>query len=287
MDRVRLWVEGSLSEQVAREIEGTDYQLERFDPEAPPDRGVVVLRHAQRADELAQQRIKLAVLAVLDPSELNYPCQAIADFVLEKWLPGELLARLNRLTAQDAPGYRVHLLARAVEYAGDIIELGTTQAVLQYVNPAYTRVLGVKACDAEGKTPAQLVRSGVHPPEFFREIDRTLSAGRVWSGRLVSKNTRGDLVYLDTTLAPVANDVGQVTHHVAVKRDVTERVHREQALEETNRALRQARDAALQANRSKSEFLANMSHELRTPLNAVIGYSEMLQEECEDLGVTQ
>ena len=33
----------------------------------------------------------------------------------------------------------------------------------------------------------------------------------------------------------------------------------------------------------KSQFLANMSHELRTPLNAVIGYSEMLQEELEDL----
>jgi signal transduction histidine kinase len=38
------------------------------------------------------------------------------------------------------------------------------------------------------------------------------------------------------------------------------------------------------ASQHKSEFLANMSHELRTPLNAIIGYSEMLQEEAQDLG---
>ncbi|MHB8578142.1 MAG: sensor histidine kinase, partial [Dehalococcoidia bacterium] len=40
------------------------------------------------------------------------------------------------------------------------------------------------------------------------------------------------------------------------------------------------------ASRHKSAFLSAMSHELRTPLNAVIGYSEILQEECEDAGHT-
>ncbi len=50
------------------------------------------------------------------------------------------------------------------------------------------------------------------------------------------------------------------------------------------REIVKAREEALIANQHKSVFLANMSHELRTPLNAVIGYSEMLEEEAQELG---
>ena len=56
------------------------------------------------------------------------------------------------------------------------------------------------------------------------------------------------------------------------------------ARKRTEGELREAKDAAEEADRAKSTFLANMSHELRTPLNAVIGYSEMLQEEAEGSG---
>ncbi|MDM8547781.1 response regulator [Candidatus Venteria ishoeyi] len=73
------------------------------------------------------------------------------------------------------------------------------------------------------------------------------------------------------------NAVGQTSGLVAIMVDITERKRAEEAL-------LKAKESAEQANRVKSAFLANMSHELRTPLNAVIGYSEMLAEDLDDMG---
>ena len=48
------------------------------------------------------------------------------------------------------------------------------------------------------------------------------------------------------------------------------------------KALADAREEALAANKAKSEFLSNMSHDIRTPMNAIIGMTAIATTNVDD-----
>jgi two-component system cell cycle sensor histidine kinase PleC len=140
-------------------------------------------------------------------------------------------------------------LATAIEHAGDSIEITDTEFRLQYVNPAFETITGYSRAEVIGRTPGSLLRSGHFDDSYYETIERTIRAGRVWRGELITRRRDGEVRYQEATISPVTESAGTVTHYIAVKRDVTARRIAESALE-------RARSSLADAIESISEGLA-------------------------------
>ncbi|TFG62158.1 MAG: response regulator, partial [Gemmatimonadales bacterium] len=136
------------------------------------------------------------------------------------------------------------------------------------MNPAFEHLFGYSPDEAIGQNLDELITSR---DTLSEAAARTREAFDDGATRGIGTRRRKDGTFLDVEYAGVLVDVGgDRSGIVALYHDISE--------------LLEARRQAESANSAKSSFLASMSHELRTPLNAIIGYSEMLQEDAEEIG---
>jgi PAS domain S-box-containing protein len=126
------------------------------------------------------------------------------------------------ITEERSRAAQLRLLALAVEQAADPVEITSASHGFTYVNHAFETTTGYAPEEVLGREPQHVLASGAQPPEFFDAMRRDLEAGRPWQGTIVNRHRDGHLIEQETTIAPLRDDAGVITHYVAVKRDVTE-----------------------------------------------------------------
>lgn len=112
------------------------------------------------------------------------------------------------------------LLAHEVETRQAVSILITDlRGTIQYVNAAFERMTGYTRDEVMGKNP-RILKSGLQAKEFYQEMWARLRAGAVWESRFINRRKDGSLFEMETTITPVTNAAGRVTHFVAVGRHV-------------------------------------------------------------------
>ena len=133
------------------------------------------------------------------------------------------------------------LQSAALNAAASAIVITDTNDVIQWVNPAFTRLTGYSETEAIGKTP-KIIRSDRHEPSFYRTMHELPLSGEVWKGEVINKRKNGTEYFEEQTITPVRNQDGTISHFIAIKQDITKRKQAEGKLLEKEKQMQALND---------------------------------------------
>ncbi len=151
----------------------------------------------------------------------------------------EAKVQKERISAEE----KLLLQTSALEAAANGIVITTLDGTILWVNRAFTQLTGYTVEEVVGRN-SRLLKSDRHPPEFYRDLWATISAGKVWRGELVNKRKDGGYYLEEMTITPVRGANGEISNFIAIKQDVTERKRAEEALRQSQREFKDMFDNA-------------------------------------------
>jgi len=139
----------------------------------------------------------------------------------------------------------VELKEAALDAAANGIIIADIKGVIEWVNPAFTKMTGYTYEEAVGRS-TNLLKSGKQDPAYYEDLWGTVTSGRVWKGELINRRKDGSTYTEEMTITPVRNG-GELTHYIAIKQDVTARREAEDKLEEARTLIQAILNATSEA----------------------------------------
>ena len=192
--------------------------------------------------------LSFSAAPILDDSgEIVAAVETLEDLTERKVLEEELL-RLTYAVTQSPIG----------------IVITDSKGIMEYVNPRFTEITGYTLEDVQGEH-SSMFKWVDASEKSYKELLRTILDGREWHGRFHNRKKGGELYWEETRIAPIKNSEGVITHFIAMKEDISDRVRLEEQLHYS------------QKMDSIGRMAGGVAHDFNNILTAIAGYVGIME----------
>lgn len=108
----------------------------------------------------------------------------------------------------------------ALDAVDNMLVITDRDGQIVYVNQAFTHVTGYTFAEAVGQNP-RMLQSGAQDDAFYAQLWAKILRGEPWTGELVNRKKSGELYTDHMSITALKDVTGEITHFVAVKRDIS------------------------------------------------------------------
>ncbi|XP_057261410.1 high affinity cAMP-specific and IBMX-insensitive 3',5'-cyclic phosphodiesterase 8B isoform X1 [Pezoporus wallicus] len=106
----------------------------------------------------------------------------------------------------------------ALDHCQEAIEITSEDHVIQYVNPAFERMMGYPKGELIGKELTELPKSDKNCADLLDNINTFIKKGKEWQGVYYARSKTGDNIQQHVKITPVIGQGGKIRHFVSLKR---------------------------------------------------------------------
>jgi two-component system sensor histidine kinase EvgS len=125
---------------------------------------------------------------------------------------------------------------KAVEVAGHAIYITDIKGIIEYANPAFSKITGYEHNFIIGQS-SKILKSNKMDKVYYQRLWATLLKGEVWCEEIINKRKDGTLFTAMQTISPIINNVGAIESYVAIQMDITRLKEVEKLLKQRTYAL--------------------------------------------------
>ena len=149
-----------------------------------------------------------------------------------------------------------------------IYSLTNQKGTILFANDKFCEVSGYSKEDLIGANH-NIVNSGLHSKEFFKEMWRTVGKGNIWQGEIRNKKKNGDFYWVDTVIFPVYEHQQKQKQYFSIRTLINDK--------------KEAEHKKMQRIDELQSLLFEVSHGLRQPVTQLMGMTELLSQTSESL----